>query len=171
MSKNLLISVLGNRESGKTHTWNTLFNRTVRTGNELRKLHLTDSEYVEVFLVSGSAEERKEYVGDLITVAEPRIILCSMQYKENVTDTIDYFDEHDYFLFVHWLNPGHNDHHAVFDSLGLIPKLLSCDSLIGIRDGRVSAESRVREMRDFIYGWAKSRGLLRSLPGSTKGVV
>ena len=64
MSENLLISVLGNRNSGKSYTWNTLFKQTVRTGTELRRLYLTDNEYVEVFLVSGSAEERKEYVWD-----------------------------------------------------------------------------------------------------------
>jgi hypothetical protein len=160
MSRNLLVSVLGNRNSGKSHTWNTLFNRTVNTGKRLRKLYLTDSEYVEVFLVSGSPEEKKKYVGKIITIAEPRIVLCSIQYRDSVMDTIDYFYKHDYFLFVHWLNPGHNDHDAFFDSLGLIPRLLSCESLIGIRDGKTSAESRVQEMRDFIYGWASSRHLL-----------
>ena len=49
MSKNLLVSVLGNRKSGKSHTWNTLFGKTVRTGGEVRKLYLSDTEYVEVF--------------------------------------------------------------------------------------------------------------------------
>jgi len=28
----LLVGVLGNRKAGKSHTWNTLFGRTVRRG-------------------------------------------------------------------------------------------------------------------------------------------
>ena len=55
----LLIAVLGNRNSGKSHTWNTLFGSTVRTGKEERRLYFNDCEYVNVFLVSGSPEERE----------------------------------------------------------------------------------------------------------------
>ena len=58
--------MLGNRNSGKSHTWNTLFGKKVKSGNEERRLYLTKNEYVMVYLVSGSPEERKKYVGNVI---------------------------------------------------------------------------------------------------------
>ena len=50
----LLVSVIGKRNSGKSSTWNSLFNRTVKTGIKLKRLYLNETEYVNVFLVSGS---------------------------------------------------------------------------------------------------------------------
>jgi hypothetical protein len=162
MSKNLVAAVIGNRNSGKSSTWNALFGKTVRTGSEMRKLFLRGNEYVEVFLVSGSPEERGLYVGQIITQDNPRIVLCSMQYREDVIDSINYFIERDYFLFTHWLNPGHSDDTYNQDNLGLVPRLLAEDSLLGIRNGQVDLLGRVKEFRDFIYGWAKMRNLLKS---------
>lgn len=157
----LLIAVLGNRNSGKSYTWNTLFDSTVRTGKNERRLYFNDCEYVNVFLVSGSPEERETYVGDLITSEEPRIVLCSTQYRDDVKATYSYFVDNGYFLFIHWLNPGHSDLDLTsFDSLGLVSWLLSQQSIIGIRSGKLSATSRVDEMREYIYGWAKPRNLI-----------
>jgi hypothetical protein len=160
MPENLLVGVLGNRDSGKSHTWNTLFGRVVRTGRELRPLLVAPGEYVDVFLVSGSPEERREYVGDLIVQRRPRIVLCSIQFVDHAGETIGWFVEHDYFLFVHWLNPGHNDRGSIPDELRLCERIMSEQSLLGVRNGRVSANARVEEMRDFIYGWARSRNLI-----------
>jgi hypothetical protein len=160
MPRNLLVAVLGNRNAGKSTTWYTLFDRTVRTGKDLKRLYLNNTEWVDVFLVSGSPEERQEYVGDLITVDNPRIVLCSLQYKEDVWQSLRYFIERDYFIFLHWLNPGHDDAAAYPDSLGLMNRLLEERSLIGKRDGKLAVGSRVREIKDFIYGWAQSRDLL-----------
>jgi len=162
MKEKLLVGVLGNRESGKSHTWNVLFRETVKTGKKLRGLYLNEKEYVEVFLVSGSPEEREKYVESIIPDEKPKIVLCSMQYKEDVIKTIKWFADNDYFLFIHWLNPGYRDERTVEDRLKLIPIILSYDSLLGIRDGRISAENRIQQMRDFIYGWAKGRGLTLS---------
>jgi len=157
----LLIAVLGNRNSGKSHTWNTLFGSTVRTGKEERRLYFNASEYVNVFLVSGSPEERETYVGDLIAEKEPRIVLCSTQYRDDVKTTYKYFVDNGFFLFVHWLNPGYSDLDVPsFDSLGLVNWLLSQQSIIGIRSGKSSADSRVEEMKEYIYGWAKFRNLV-----------
>ena len=157
----LLISVLGNRNSGKSYTWNSLFGAVVRTGKEERWLKFDTGEYVKVFLVSGSPEERETYVGDLMTVEEPRIVLCSTQYTENVRETFNYFIEKGYFLFVHWLNPGYHGPDAMhIDNLGLISWLQTQQSLIGIRSGKSVPNSRVREIKDYIYSWAKSRNLL-----------
>jgi len=78
MKNNLVIGLLGHRNSGKSSTWNELFQRTVKTGTEIRRLYLTKSKYIEVFLVSGSPEERYTYVGELIGDLKPRINLCLM---------------------------------------------------------------------------------------------
>jgi hypothetical protein len=162
MRKNLVVAVIGNRHSGKSSTWYALFDGTVRTGSNMRKLYLRGKEYVEVFLVSGSPEERRLYVGEIITKDNPRIVLCSMQYRDDVIDTINYFTERDYFLFMHWLNPGYSDDSYNQDSIGLAPRVLAEDSLLGIRNGQVDLSDRAKEIRDFIYGWAKMRNLLLS---------
>jgi hypothetical protein len=162
MSENLVVAIIGNRNSGKSSTWNELFRRIVRTGIELRKLYLTNNEYVEVFLVSGSPEERKKDIEAIVPTYNPRIVLCSIQYQEHGFETIDYFTERDYFLFAHWLNPGYTDDSSNQDSLELVKRVLAKESLLGIRNGQIEIGNRVKEIRDFIYGWAKIRNLLRS---------
>jgi len=161
---NLVISVLGNRNSGKSTTWNNLFERKVRTGSEVRRLYLREREYVEVFLVSGSPEERETYVGKIIGEQRPRIVLCSMQYRPDVTQTIQFFSDNNYFIYCHWLNPGYYDtsENPAPDTIELMKHLLSLDSIIGIRNGKVAVTSRINEIRDFIYGWASSRNLIVS---------
>src|ERR1017187_3287871 len=89
-NERLMVGVLGNRNSGKSHTWNTLFGRTVRTGGEPRHLTLRPGECVEVFLVSGSPEERHLYVDQILSGQSSRIVLCSMQYVDGVQHTLDY---------------------------------------------------------------------------------
>ena len=156
----LLVCIMGNRNSGKSYTWNALFNEIVRTGRTERKLYFNACEYVNVFLVSGSPEERNEYIGDLITVNSPRIVLCSAQYSEGVKDTFNYFLENGYSIYVHWLNPGYKDENIQFyDNLGIISWLLSKRSTVSIRNGK-KYRKRVREIRDYIYGWASSRKLI-----------
>jgi hypothetical protein len=162
MNDKVVIAILGNRNSGKSRTWNTLFGRTVRTGNRIRRLYLTNSKYVKVFLVSGSPEERNTYVGRLIGKRAPRIALCSMQYRGDATRTIDYFLQHQYSIFIHWLNPGYSDPARQTDSLALISYLLDHGATVAIRNGTVDPSCRVQEFRDFLYGWAKSRRLLRT---------
>lgn len=104
MSDKLVISALGNRNSGKSHTWNTLFRRPVRTGRRMRRLYLSATEYVEVFLVSGSPEEKHTDVGQIVGRRKPSIILCSIQYSANATQSIDYFLQNDYSFYTQWLN-------------------------------------------------------------------
>ena len=67
----LVVTVLGHRNTGKTTTWNTLLAATVKTGKRERRLYLNSAQYVNVFLVSGSPEERDQYVGDIIKVKKP----------------------------------------------------------------------------------------------------
>ena|ERR1035437_8676024 len=163
-NERLLIGVLGNRKSGKSHTWNTLFGRTVRTGGEPRHLTLLPGECVEVFLVSGSPEERHEYVGDVLSGQKCRIVLCSMQYRDGVWETFDYFIRNHFSVYVQWLNPGFKQL-ATPDSLGLTDRILySRRSVVSIRDGRNAAKNRVQEMREFVYGWALYRNLIIRCP-------
>ena len=162
MKNNLVIGLLGHRNSGKSTTWNELFGDRVRTGVNVRRLYLNVTEYIEVFLVSGSPEERETYVGNIIGEQIPRIILCSMQYVANVTTTIDFFVDNDYFLNIQWLNPGHHDQNDIAhsDYLGLANRILSLDAALSIRNGKENPRDRIREIRDYLYGWAASRNLL-----------
>ena len=158
----LMIGILGATNAGKTYTWNSLFQRNVKTGKKLRKLYLNDKEYVNVFLVNGSPAERRKYVGDIITIDEPQIILCSLQYTKEVLETINYFIEHEYFLYIHWLNPGFKEvtEPPIFYTLGVINQLLANNSVVGVRNAHDDIELRTSEIKDFIYGWAKSRQLI-----------
>jgi hypothetical protein len=160
MNDKLVISVLGNRNSGKSYTWNTLFRRPVRTGRRMRRLYLSTSEYVEVFLVSGSPEEKRTYVGKIVGRRKPSVILCSIQYLANATQTIDYFLQNDYSLYTHWLNPGFRDRTRQPDSLALISYLLDRSGVLAIRDAKTNLSARVQELRDYLYGWARNRNLL-----------
>lgn len=160
--KKLLVSVLGNSNSGKSMTWNTLFSRTVKTGTELRRLYLNETEYILVFLVSGSPEERETYVGDIITKENPSIVLCSMQYREDVKQTFQYFTEREYKIYCHWLNPGFHDPNkqAQFDTIGIFNYIIGLDSIVGLRNAKINLTQRVQEIKEYIYGWAKYHDLL-----------
>lgn len=162
MTERLVVGVLGNRNSGKTKTWKTLFGHSVRTGKERRRLFLSDSEYVEVFLVSGSPEEREEYVGKIIGKKLPRIVLCSLQYRRDATETIDYFLKHGYSMIVQWLNPGYYDEGIQPEFLGLISYLLYQEVTVSIRNGKHNPKPRVEDLREIIYGWAWNNNLIRS---------
>ncbi len=159
MNSRLLIGLLGNRNSGKSHTWNELFGRTVRTGKHPRKLELLPGECVEVFLVSGSFEERGEYAGDILGSQDCRIVLCSLQYTDDVRETLSYLVDQAFHLYIQWLNPGFCDANQMDDQLGIVKGVLLETSTLTIRDGKVDARDRVRELREFTYGWAKSRDL------------
>ncbi|EAY26243.1 hypothetical protein [Microscilla marina] len=158
--QNLLVAVLGHRKSGKSYTWNTLFGRTVKTGTKERRLYFNSTEYTSVYLVSGSSEERQAYVGDLIKVKNPRIVLCSIQYVAHAMKTFNYFVDRGYSMYVHWLNPGWDDQGGYHDEHQLGPKILSMHSMLGKRSGKVDAEARVGEMRHYIYDWAKGKDLV-----------
>lgn len=162
----LFVGVLGNRNSGKSTTWNTLFGATVRTGKKARSLSLYGGECVDVFLASGSPEERQLYAGEIFDSQDCRIILCSIQYTEAVRKTLDYVSENRFDVFVQWLNPGHSDSGESFDRLGLLPWLAGHGATVCIRDGRVAPSDRTEELRQFIHGWAKSRNLTYPCLGS-----
>ena len=160
MANRLFVAVLGRRNSGKSSTWNSLFGRTVRRGQYPRYLEVRPGEQVEVFLVSGSFEERKEYAGDILDDQNARIVLCSIQYVEEVDQTIQYVVDKGFDIFIQWLNPGFSDSAEYYDRLGLEGRLLWKRATLSIRDGAAPLEPRVQEIREFIYGWARFRDLI-----------
>lgn len=162
MADRLLVAVLGNRNSGKTTTWAQLFGAGVKTGKHPRQLNLNAAQFVEVFLISGSPQERDKEVEKVLPASLPRIVLCSTQYRSDVTSTYDYFFRNGYEVFVQWLNPGYGDLQAYQDSLGLRDYLLSKGATLQIRNGKVPPTSRVRELRQVILGWATHRDLVRT---------
>lgn len=162
MSERLLIAVLGNRNSGKSTTWNDLFGANVRTTRKERKLFLNCAQFVEVFLVSGSPEERQVNVGSILGNSLPRIVLCSTQYRQDVKETFDYFFDSGYEVFVQWLNPGYRDPSKYEDLLELQNFLLEGGATLQIRNGVMDSASRIREIRQFILGWAIHRDLVRT---------
>jgi hypothetical protein len=158
----LAVTTLGNRNSGKSRTWNTLFGATVKTGKWERKLYLNKAQFVNAFLVSGSPEERDEYVGEIITVGKPNIVLCSTQYIASVRDTYDYFFNNGYEVHVQWLNPGYSDDGRYEDNLELLPYLLRKGATVYMRNGRVDPYSRIQDIKRTILGWGTYHDLVHT---------
>jgi len=127
-------------------------------------LPVDGGECVEIFLVSGSFEERKQYAGEILDNQECRIILCSIQYIETVRNTLDYVIEREFDIFVQWLNPGRSDPGENYDRLGLLNWLIGHEATVSMRDGRRLPQQRAQEIRQFIYGWAKARKLTFPFP-------
>lgn len=164
MKNNLVIGLLGKPGAGKSYIWSKLFGRDVKTGKKLRKLYFNEKEYVEVFLVNVPAVKRHKYIGEIITIEKPAIILCSMDYSVGVTNTVDYFNEQKYSMLVYWLNPGYKEKYdpLLFFTLGIINRLIEIGALVGRRSGKDNPDLIVDEIRDYLYGWAKSKKLIQS---------
>lgn len=162
MGKRLAVIALGRRNSGKTTTWNTLFQTVVKTGTRERRLHLSKAQFVDVFLVNGSPEERDIPVAELLPADPPTIVLCSAQYRADVTDTFQHFFRQGYDVYVQWLNPGHPDDGAYADDLQLCDWLLRKGATVQRRDGRSEPCARVGELRQTVVGWATMRGLVHT---------
>lgn len=160
MSEKLFVAVLGNRDSGKSTTWNYLFRKRVKTGSNPRSLELRPGKCVNVFLVSGSFEERGLYAGDVLDNQNSKVVLCSIQYTKEVNKTFEYVKEKGFDIYIHWLNPGFNDKGENWDRLGLINQILDAPSVLAIRSGKDDPSNRVQEIREFIYGWALYRDLI-----------
>lgn len=162
MSNKLVIAVLGHPHSGKSTTWNDLFEARVKTGRHLHRLYLSEAEWVEVFLVSGSPQERNKDIADIIGEQTANLVLCSLQYREDVIQTIDYFLNMGYAMYVQWLNPGYNDGSVTSDSLKIVSYLLDHHATISIRNAKENTTLRVQELREHIYGWAWGHKLIQT---------
>lgn len=102
------------------------------------------------------------FVKDMLPEILPRIILCSIQYREDAKETIEFFASKEYDLFAMWLNPGFQDDAQIEDHLSLAKLLLSRGAYLSKRNGKSSPVDRANEIRQFIYGWAKSRNLIKT---------
>ena len=159
----LLIAVLGHRNSGKSKTWDTLFGYKVKTSKKQRAFNLIGKTNTEVFVISGSPQERKKKVMELLKDKKSKIVLCSIQYTdkgiEDAKGTFDYFIKRGFSIYVQWLNPGYKDASSYPDELGLWTYLQHQRSTLSIRTGKRHLSSRTREIREFLHGWAALRGL------------
>lgn len=189
MKDRLFVGVIGERNAGKSTTWNTLFGRTVNTGKKARSLNVFAADSVDVrlisgsneekhrdlskvlgsaeldvFVISGSNEEKKRYAQEVLENVDCRIVLCSVQYVEEAFErTWDYVFSEGFSIYAQWLNPGHHGGET-WDRLGLINRLLDNNAVVSKRDGReddTRLRARVEEIRQHVHGWAAPRGLLR----------
>lgn len=110
--------------------------------------------------MSGSPEEREIEVGEILPESIPRIVLCSTQYREDITETFDYFFRQGYEVFVQWLNLGYSDDTPYDDNFFLRDYLLENSGTIQIRDGQPDPTYRLKEIRQFIFSWASYRNLI-----------
>lgn len=83
-----------------------------------------------------------------------------MQYVEEVGDTIGYAEEEGFWMHVQWLNPGYHDKGEYSDYLGIGNRLMCSGTSVTVRSGKVKTHSRVRELKELIYGWAAFRNLI-----------
>jgi hypothetical protein len=163
VANRLFVAVIGERHSGKSKTWNTLFSRVTRTSSHPHLLKVSDGGSVEVFVISASNEEKKQYARDVLKDVNCRIVLCSVQnVEEGFKRTWNFVFDQEFDIYAQWLNPGF-DNKERWDSLGLVNRLLHHGGVICIRNGRQGKWrllSRVEEIRQFIHGWAAARDLL-----------
>jgi hypothetical protein len=189
MTDRLFVAVIGERNAGKSTTWNTLFGGTVKTGKRARSLSVFAADSVDVrlirgsneekhrnlaevlslaeldvFVISGSNEEKKRYAQNVLENVDCRIVLCSVQYVEEAFErTWDYAFSEGFSIYAQWLNPGHHGRET-WDRLGLVNRLLAHNAVVSLRDGReddTKLHARVEEIRQYIHGWAAARGLVR----------
>ena len=102
-------------------------------------------------------EERRLYVGDIISDADPRVVLCSLQYTEEARSSIQFLVANGFRIYIQWLNPGFSDDFTVADLLWFVPFLLHHGAVFSIRIGRDAPNARVREIREYLIGWASTR--------------
>ena len=107
MADKLCVAVIGNRNSGKSTTWQQLFGGKVKGG--YHELQLYYGDYAKVFLVGSSPQEQKTPINQLLGAKRPRIVLCAIQYSFDAHETLTFFSDNGYQIFAHWLNPGYKD--------------------------------------------------------------
>jgi hypothetical protein len=163
--KNLAVVALGNKNAGKSNTWYKIFNQeNMRTIPRLRQLYFNDNEYVHVFLLNGSMDERKREIDE--ELIECDILLCSVQYTEKGKKTIEYLHEQGYQLLVYWLNPGCEDNQQYTDYLSIIQMINSYPNSTvkqykAIKDDW-DTKVRSEEIIQYIYDWATKVGIIKS---------
>lgn len=169
--KKVVIIALGNRNSGKSNTWYEFFGRRIRTG--YKKISL-DNNDCRVFVKNSSFEETRTEIGEHVFVRNasfeewgdeakdffiknklPSIIFCSVQYKEKGIETINFFKNQGYYLYIQWLNPGYKDNEKYDDHLNFEEKFKDFGEF-NIVEG-TEKENRVVKIKEFLVKWYRER--------------
>ena len=166
----LAIIILGKRNSGKSSTWYTLFDRTIRTGWKKLQigttgvaLYVKNSSHEEmgseinedVFVKNGSFEEMGQEIEEYFDENNlPRILLCAVQYNEHGLRTIQWMLEHGYYLYIQWLNPGYYYTEEYEDYLNFESRFGPHGTFT--RHTGKEKEIRVQEIKDFLGEWITS---------------
>ena len=169
MDKKLAIIALGNRNSGKSNTWYEFFGRVIRTG--YKKISFNKEE-TEIFVKNSSFEEMGDDIDEDVFVRNasfeeygddadgyfdidnlPKIVFCSVQYKEKGIETINFFKDHQYYIYIQWLNPGCWDSKSYDDYLNFEESFKDFGEF-HIENGKEKKE-RVLKIKEFIYNWIK----------------
>jgi len=171
-SKKLAIIALGKRNAGKSNTWYEIFGRVIRSG--LKRLSLNGKKmlvsvknssfeesgdeiegYFDVFVINASNEESGYEIEDYLDVNNlPSIVFCSVQYVEDGLKTIDWFKDHEYYLYIQWINPGHHDHTEYNDYLEFERRFHSSGTFTKC-SGKEKAQ-RGMAIVQFLSQWIKS---------------
>ena len=165
----LLVTVIGESGSGKSETIRKLFDGVNRRSITYPcELNLCNGEKVCIWVTNGSPQEKNKKIECILNEESlPRIVFCSIQYRldgwNNMFDTLNFFRERGYFIYAHILSPGYSNRedYSLPNLRETVMRIFEMNSLVGIRNGRICAISRSEEIRDFIAGWAKRRGLTR----------
>ena len=166
----IAVIALGKRDAGKSNTWYEIFGRKIRSG--IKRIPLngsdltirvkngsfeeTDDEvetYFDLLLINASREESgKEFEDHLDIDNLPFIVFCSVQYVTAGIQTIDWFRDHGYFLYIQWINPGYR--HPLYDDfLGLEERYKSAGIFT-----RLSGEEKTKRaaaILNFLQDWVK----------------
>lgn len=172
-NKKLFVVVLGEQNSGKSFTWETLFGRKIQKGKKF--LNLNDDLQAKVYIFVSSPQEnlwtKERFLKEFkIANSVANIILCSLQThltgnmnKRNVVtarEVLEIANRNEYDIFMQWLNPGRRsgiDNQR--DVERQIITLTEIDSVIGMKkeDARNQAEIRAEKLKVIILGWILSQ--------------
>lgn len=172
-NKKLFVVILGEPKSGKSSTWNALFERRIQKGKKILKL----SDYLQttVYIFVSSPQEnywtKERFLKELkIANNTSNIIFCSLQThltgnmnRRNVVtarEVLEIASKNGYDIFIQWLNPGCRsdvDNHRGIENQ--IIELTEIDSVIGMKkeDAINQAEIRAEKLRIMALGWILSR--------------
>lgn len=82
MNDRLFVAVIGERNAGKSTTWNTLFGRTVNTGKRARRLNVSTRDSVNVRLISRSDEEKQRNLAKRLAPVDLDVFVISGSNEE-----------------------------------------------------------------------------------------
>lgn len=165
----LAIIALGKPNAGKSTTWYELYGQRFKTGwkefiikgkkiiafvqnSSNEELAQKAKEYFKIFIRNSSFEESKVKAKGYKPFQElPDVIICSVQYSKGGLETMDWFRDNGYYLYIQWLNPGYNDKPEYEDHLNF-EKSYAKYGEFHKRSGK-EVKKRAEEVKQFLYEW------------------